>query len=60
MNGEKYLINPHQIEMIESAADTVVSLVSGRKLMVKDKAEELTASIVKYRRSLGLPVAQEF
>ncbi|MBI4179690.1 flagellar FlbD family protein [bacterium] len=60
LNGEKFLVNPHQIEFIEKTPDTVISLVSGRKIMVKDDVADLTGRIVKYRRSLVDAGPQEF
>lgn len=59
LNGEKYFLNPHQIETMEKTPDTVISLVSGRKLVSKDSIDALIERIIKYRRNLG-PVAQDF
>lgn len=58
LNGDKFYLNPHQIEMIEKTPDTIVSLASGRKMVVKDPVEMMTEKIIQYRRKLGV-VAQE-
>lgn len=58
LNGEKFFVNPHQIEFIEKTPDTIVSLASGRKIVIKDSIESLMDRIVQYRRKLG-PVNQE-
>ena len=55
LNGEKFLLNPHQIETIEKTPDSIISLVSGRKMVVKDSVEILTERIIQYRRRLGAP-----
>lgn len=59
LNGEKFFVNPHQIEFIEKTPDTIISLTSGRKVVVKDEIRNLMDRIVEYRRRLG-PAAQEF
>lgn len=53
LNGEKFMLNPHQIEFIERTPDTIISLASGRKVIVRDPAESLIERIVQYRRNLG-------
>lgn len=52
LNGEKLWINPHLIEFVEETPDTVISLLTGRKIVVKERIEELTERIILYRRNL--------
>lgn len=52
-------VNPHQIEFMEATPDTVISLISGRKIIVKESVEELIKKIVEYRRKLGYIKSQE-
>jgi len=33
-NGERFVLNADQIEMVEGAPDTVIRLLSGKKLLV--------------------------
>ena len=35
LNGQKVLINPSLIEMVEETPDTVISLTTGRKISVR-------------------------
>jgi flagellar protein FlbD len=53
LNGEEFLINPHLIEIIEAAPDTTISLVTGRKFIVKTPVPEVIAQIIEYRRQIG-------
>ena len=53
LNGTEYWLNPHQIETIESKPDTTLTLLSGKKLVVKETPEQIFGSIVGYRRLLG-------
>lgn len=52
LNGEKFYMNPHQIEFMEKTPDTIVSLVSGRKIVIKDSIEYVNDLIIQYRRKL--------
>lgn len=49
LNGEKFYINPDLIEFVEATPDTVVSMTTGRKIIVKEKPEELIDHIIQYR-----------
>ncbi len=55
----EFWVNPHQIEFIESTPDTVISLVSGRKVIVSEKAEIVLKEIIKYRNKLNFNAKQE-
>lgn len=58
LNNEPFYVNPDAIEFIEETPDTVISLESGRKVVVAEPAEVIIARIVEYRRKIldGLPV----
>lgn len=48
-DGSTLYVNPHQIEFMEETPDLVISMLSGRKVVVKDKFDEVLSKIVKYR-----------
>lgn len=52
-SGEHFWVNPHLIEFIEETPDTVISLVNGKKIVIKENATELEEMIIAYRRRLG-------
>jgi flagellar protein FlbD len=54
LNGREFFINPHQIENIESTPDTVITLVSGPKYIVKEDIETIISRIMEYRRKIGM------
>ncbi len=58
-DNSEFWINPHQIEFIEETPDTVISLTSGRKIIVREKSDDLIKKIMEYRRKLGYIKAQE-
>ena len=46
------VVNAELIEMVEKTPDTIVSLITGKKYMVKETVEEIVAKVVEYRRQL--------
>ena len=58
LNNEPFYVNPDCIEFIEETPDTVISLESGRKIVVTESADAVIERIVAYRRKIleGIPV----
>ncbi|MCL5959296.1 MAG: flagellar FlbD family protein [Chloroflexi bacterium] len=52
-DGTEFFINAELIESIEHTPDTVVSLTNGKKLIVREPAEEVVARVIDYRRSIA-------
>ncbi len=55
LNDVGLWISADQIEFLESTPDTVVSLLSGRKVIVTESVDEVVAKIVAYKRKFYLP-----
>lgn len=53
LNGKQYWINPHQIEAIESNPDVTLVMLSGKRVVVREKPDEVIDRIVEYRRRIG-------
>lgn len=53
MNGSEIVINAELIEFLETTPDTVLTLSTGKKLVLKDTVEEVVAKVLDYRRSIG-------
>jgi len=49
-NGERFVLNADQIEMVEGAPDTVIRLLSGKKLLVKESVAEVVERVLGYAR----------
>jgi flagellar protein FlbD len=54
IDGSPILINEDLIESIEQTPDTVLSLVNGDKLMVRDDPTELVQRIIDFKRLVSL------
>ena len=47
-DGTAYWLNPHQIERMEANPDVTLIMLSGQKLVVKEKPEEIIEKILTY------------
>jgi flagellar protein FlbD len=52
LNKENFLVNCELIEFVEETPDTVISMVSGRKVVVTEKCEEVKKLIIEYKRQV--------
>ena len=52
LNNNKVLINPSAIEILEETPDTVISFITGRKIIVKESRQEVKNLVKSYRKEL--------
>lgn len=52
LNNQEFLINCELIEFVEETPNTVISMVSGRKLVVSETSEEIQNLIIEYKRKI--------
>ena len=55
LNGHPVMLNCDLIESLEETPDTVVTLTSGNKLIVRDRMHEIQAKIVEFKRKIHGP-----
>ncbi len=55
LNNQPIMVNAELIESLEETPDTVITLTSGNKLLVRDTMEEIQAKIVEYKRKIMGP-----
>ena len=53
LNGQVVAINPDLITWIEVTPDTIVSLVGGEKIIVREALDEVISRIIGFRRAIG-------
>jgi flagellar protein FlbD len=53
LNNDELIVNADLIEMIERTPDTVITMTTGRKVMVREKAEVVIAKVLEYRHTAG-------
>lgn len=54
LNGTKITINALLIETVDEAADTVITLTTGNKIVVKEKSSELAKLCQQYFQEIGV------
>ena len=52
LNDVKFLLNADLIEVVEETPDTVITLVSGKKIIVKESRQEVKNLVISYRKSI--------
>ncbi len=50
LNSSEIIVNSDLIEFIELTPDTIISLTTGEKILVKEKADEIINKIVEYKK----------
>ena len=51
-NGESFVLNADQIEMVEGAPDTIIRLLSGKKIHVRETVEQVVDLVLGWSRRI--------
>jgi len=49
----QFIVNADLIEFVEALPDTHISLVTGRKILVRETVQEILDRVLDYRRAVG-------
>jgi len=52
LNNSSLLVNSDLIKFVEQSPDTVITLVNGEKLLVRETAEKVLEQIIGFRRAV--------
>ena len=52
LNGKKLIVNAELIETVEETPDTVISFVTGKKIIVKESRQEVKNLVISYKKEL--------
>lgn len=52
LNGEKLMLNIDLIELIEETPDTIVTLTTGKKILVRESSRHIKDEIIKFRKRI--------
>ncbi|MGE5397847.1 MAG: flagellar FlbD family protein [Chitinophagales bacterium] len=50
LNGQSIIINLELIESIEETPDTIITLTTGKKMVVLDKTNEIIANVIRFKK----------
>jgi flagellar protein FlbD len=58
LNSQPLTVNSDLIKFMEQSPDTLITLITGEKIVVRESAEEVLARLIEFRRSVlqGLSV----
>ncbi|MHB9093041.1 MAG: flagellar FlbD family protein [Eubacteriales bacterium] len=56
MNGLEFVVNAELIEFVESTPDTVLTLTTGKKFVLKDSLQDVVDKIIAYRKDIGTKI----
>ena len=52
LNGKEFVLNCELIKFVEETPDTVITLTTGEKFMVRQGVDEVVFSTMEYRKRL--------
>jgi len=52
LNGHAMAVNCDLIKFVEQAPDTVITLISGEKMVVKESTADVIARVLEFRRAV--------
>jgi flagellar protein FlbD len=52
LNNQAFSVNSDLIKFVEQSPDTLITLINGEKIVVKENVEEILRRIVAFRRSV--------
>lgn len=53
LNNQTLMVNSDLIKFVERSPDTVITLVTGEKIVVRDSVEQVLERVVEFRRSIA-------
>lgn len=56
LNQSELVINAEMIEFVEAIPDTIVTLASGKKVMVAEAVDLVIERVIEYKKSCNQPL----
>lgn len=53
LNNKKFVLNCDLIETVEETPDTVITLTSGKKIIVKENRQEVRNLVILFRQEIN-------
>ncbi|MFH1199373.1 MAG: flagellar FlbD family protein [Candidatus Omnitrophota bacterium] len=51
-DGKTIVLNAELIQYVEATPDTIITLTTDQKIIVKEKAEEIVKKVIEYKREI--------
>ncbi|MEE2728154.1 MAG: flagellar FlbD family protein [Candidatus Latescibacterota bacterium] len=56
LNQSEVVINAEMIEFVEETPDTLISLISGKKVLVTEPVDLIINSVIEYKNTCNQPL----
>ena len=56
INDSVLVVNADLIEFVEAIPDTIISLTTGKKIMVKESIDEVIERVARFKRSAAVRI----
>ncbi len=53
LSGQPFVLNAEMIQEIEATPDTIVTLNTGQKIMVKEPVDAIRDAVINYKRTIS-------
>jgi flagellar protein FlbD len=62
LNNQPLVVNSDLIKFVEQSPDTLITLVAGEKIVVRESVEEVLSRVIQFRRSVlqGVSSAEDY
>jgi flagellar protein FlbD len=54
LNGQKIMINIDLLEFVEETPDTLITLTTGKKFLVKESSQQIRDEIIRFKRTANI------
>ena len=54
LNDDELVLNADLIEFVEAIPDTIISLTTGKKIMVQETVDEVIERVASFKRKCGI------
>lgn len=54
LNGKEYIVNGLLIESLEATPDTMITLVNGKKFVIRESIPEVLSALTKFYRDINV------
>ena len=52
LNGSTFMVNAEMIREIEATPDTIITLSTGQKIMVRESVDAVANAVIEYKRAI--------
>ena len=56
LNDDELILNSDLIEFVEAIPDTIISLTTGKKIMVQETVDEVIERVASFKKRCGIRV----